>query len=173
LAEAKRAYDFAAWISGDPSVGSALPLRYVAAAADAPRPREPSAGSDDDDAATAPARLRWAPVSSADSSNDSGSVVPVGYRTDEAKPPWWPLSPGDVFDPWREQFLKGMQGLQNFLSSRSRAGKKSKEECYEQYDEDAAICRARHSRACWAQAAERLANCLGGHQIPPLGFGGR
>ena len=38
LAEAKRDYDFAAWISADPSIGSSLPMGYVAAATNAPRP---------------------------------------------------------------------------------------------------------------------------------------
>jgi hypothetical protein len=47
LAEAKRAYDFAAWISGGPSIRSAQPMGYVAPATDAPRPSTPSSGIDD------------------------------------------------------------------------------------------------------------------------------
>ena len=46
VADARRAYDFAAWISGDPSIGSSLPMGYVAAATDFSRPSAPSAGID-------------------------------------------------------------------------------------------------------------------------------
>jgi hypothetical protein len=102
------------------------------------------------------------------------SAVPVSYQTDRAKTPWWGVSPGDI---WWDQYRKGMTGLYNFLRSGLGGGggrrRKSEEECEEQYREDGDICRARHSRTCWEQAAVRYKNCLHGDQIPPLGFGGR
>jgi hypothetical protein len=43
-------------------------------------------------------------------------------------------------------------------------------ECSEQYEEDLIICRQAKSRACYAQAMERLAACNAGRPIPPLLF---
>jgi RHS repeat-associated protein len=40
--------------------------------------------------------------------------------------------------------------------------------CEEQYEEDLKVCRKLHSRACYAQAAERYAACLAGRNIPPF-----
>jgi hypothetical protein len=52
-------------------------------------------------------------------------------------------------------------------AARSR---QSEVECNAQLATDAVVCNALHSRPCWAQARQRYAACLGGHQIPPLSF---
>lgn len=65
LAEAKRASDFAAWISGDPGIRSEQPMGYVTAAADAPRPGTASVGSNeqfDDAVATQPPQNQLGPA---------------------------------------------------------------------------------------------------------------
>lgn len=43
-------------------------------------------------------------------------------------------------------------------------------ECEAQYKQDVFVCNAFQSRACFAQATLRYANCLAGLQIPPLNF---
>lgn len=101
--------------------------------------------------------------------------------SDQALPrPWWGLPPGpSVFDEWKKWNDRGSTGLYNFLRSfggsgpSSGGGRKSEQECEDQYREDGDICRAKHSRTCWAHAAVRYANCLHGDPIPPLGFRGR
>jgi hypothetical protein len=47
---------------------------------------------------------------------------------------------------------------------------RSEAECLAQYEKDSFICRAVGTRLCWQQAAERLAACLSGRQLPPLNF---
>jgi hypothetical protein len=45
--------------------------------------------------------------------------------------------------------------------------------CMAQYAADSLVCNSveqSSKRACWAQAAERLGNCLSGRPIPPLNF---
>ena len=42
--------------------------------------------------------------------------------------------------------------------------------CEALYQIDLVTCRAKRSRACYAQAAERYSACLAGTQIPPLNF---
>jgi hypothetical protein len=53
------------------------------------------------------------------------------------------------------------------LAARS---KQSEAECEAQYAQDSFICRAVRTRLCWEQAAQRLAACLSGRQLPPLNF---
>ncbi len=89
LAEAKRAYDFATWISGDRSIGSSLPIGYVAAATDALRPSTPSARSDErfDSAAGAqPLQNQLAPMGNALFVRSSGWPFPRAPM-DPAVPP--------------------------------------------------------------------------------------
>lgn len=42
--------------------------------------------------------------------------------------------------------------------------------CYDQYLQDIEVCKATKSASCYAQAADRLANCLVGRPRPPLNF---
>ena len=55
--------------------------------------------------------------------SSSAPAVPVSYRAPASPSPWWnpPGAPGRIFDPWADQFIKGMQGLIDFYF-RSRQG---------------------------------------------------
>ena len=50
------------------------------------------------------------------------------------------------------------------------AARGNEAQCEFQYKQDSNICRIVGTRACWAQAAERLGACLGGRPIPALRF---
>jgi hypothetical protein len=109
LAEAKRASDFAAWISDGPTIRSAQPMGYVAGATDAPRPSAPSAGSDDQfDGAvgTQPPQNQLGPASNGLFVQSSGwpfppasmdaALPPMVVAANDQAPagPWWePVSP--------------------------------------------------------------------------------
>jgi hypothetical protein len=161
LEDAKRSHDFALWAFGSPSARRA-PNVF------AEGPYETASQF------SGPGRTPLGAGARSENMTTPASAVPVSYQTDRAKTPWWGVSPGDI---WWDQYRKGMTGLYNFLRSGLGGGggrrRKSEEECEEQYREDGDICRARHSRTCWEQAAVRYKNCLHGDQIPPLGFGGR
>jgi hypothetical protein len=53
------------------------------------------------------------------------------------------------------------------LAARS---KQSEAECDAQHAKDSFICSAVRTPLCWQQAAQRLAACLSGRQLPPLNF---
>jgi len=61
----------------------------------------------------------------------------------------------------------GSTGGKAVLAARS---KQSEAECEAQYAKDSFICRAVRTLLCWQQAAQRLAACLSGGQLPPLNF---
>ena len=59
----------------------------------------------------------------------------------------------------------------SFAAARRRG--RSMAFCMSQYAVDGLMCNSverSRQRACWAQAAERLGNCLRGRPIPPLNF---
>lgn len=61
--------------------------------------------------------------------------------------------------------------LPSFAAARRRG--RSVAYCMAQYAVDGLMCNSVASsqrRACWAQAAERFANCLSGRPIPPFSF---
>ena len=62
--------------------------------------------------------------------------------------------------------------LESFAAA-SRRGR-SAAFCLAQYAIDSLLCNsvkpASRARACWAQAAERLGNCINGRPIPPLNY---
>jgi hypothetical protein len=94
LAEAKRAYDFAAWISGDPSIGSSLPIGYVAAATNAPRTSTPTSI---DDAVDQPAPANWPPASWPTQFPWVTPHIPLGrYQPNLSPPSGALLTGGDV-----------------------------------------------------------------------------
>jgi hypothetical protein len=51
----------------------------------------------------------------------SPSTIPVSYQTGATRPWWAPVSPDDMFDPWRDHATKGLLGLYNFLRARRAA----------------------------------------------------
>lgn len=65
----------------------------------------------------------WAGVRMRPPSSGSPPVVPVSGQAPSAPWPWWnpPGAPGRIFDPWADQFIKGMQGLID-LFQRSGSG---------------------------------------------------
>ena len=103
LAVAKRAHDFAAWISGGPRVPSALPMGYVAAATDAPRPGAPSIDEQFDGAVAPPSpQNQLGPASIAPFVQPSAWPLPRGSM-DPALPPMVVAAsyqaPPDIGDP--------------------------------------------------------------------------
>ena len=111
-----RAYDFAAWIPGGPSVRSAQPMQDAAAASDAPRPSTLGAGSDeqfDGAVRTQPPQYQLGPASNGLFVQSSGwpfpptsmdSALPpiVVAASDQAPatPTWEPASPLPDFAPY-------------------------------------------------------------------------
>jgi hypothetical protein len=95
----------------------------------------------------------------------STSAVPVSYQA--APRPWWnpPGTPGSVFDPWAEHFIKGIQGLINAYSgARSRSGGSGGDrgdECYERWGSEQGRCAMfrpfgpRYESACKTRASDR------------------
>jgi hypothetical protein len=73
----------------------------------------------------------WPSPSTFGQSMSPAGSMPVNYQ-DAARPrPWW--DPPGVFDPWAEQFIRGMQGLLNFRS-RPRAGDPNAPGCKEEWE---------------------------------------
>jgi hypothetical protein len=63
----------------------------------------------------------------------SGLAVPVNDQA--GTKPWWiPMGPGTGFEPWADQFIKGMQGLTNFLRSRQPPSRSNDADCEEEWD---------------------------------------
>lgn len=77
-----------------------------------------------------------------------------------------PLPIGDVIGA---AFIIGAASkvLYDYMISKASS---QEDACYEQYLQDIEICKATQSGSCYAQAAERLANCLVGRPRPPLNF---
>lgn len=160
LAEAKRAHDFAAWISGGPSVRPAQSMGYVAAAADASRPGAPSAGSDEQFGGaveTQPPQNPLGPASNGLFVQSSGWPFPRA-STDAALPPMVvaesdqappsirdPNGGATIPSPWPDSIFwpgspSAMKGARNFIHNvqdlKDALGKwfnvtdKEKEACY-------------------------------------------
>jgi hypothetical protein len=106
-------------------------------------------------------------------------VTPVSYAA-TARPSWFPgLAPalgpapsGSVWDPWRDQAIKGIQGLMDFLY-RSRAkgggggGGRDEEDCYTRHEAETGRCQQfypleekRWYWACRSRADTRRDLCI-------------
>jgi hypothetical protein len=95
--------------------------------------------------------------------------MPVGYAG-MARPRPWPL-PGvfDPWGPWREQFLKGLEGaIKHFSGAGSRTSSGNREDdCYKRYEEEEKDCDERYwrttakgqNRACKDRAKTRWDMC--------------
>lgn len=58
----------------------------------------------------------------------------------------------------------------NAVVAANRMSPVEEADCMSQYERDSFICRLVRTRLCWEQAADRLAACLSGRQLPPLNF---
>ncbi len=67
----------------------------------------PQNGSGDSDASRS---AYWTSPSAFQQQSPSRLVVPVSDQT-ATRPGWIPLGPGSGWEPWADQFIKGMQGL--------------------------------------------------------------
>jgi hypothetical protein len=104
-------------------------------------------------------------------------VVPVSGQP-TTRPGWIPLGPGSGWEPWADQFIKGMQGLINQFRSRSGAGAPrggDGEVCDDRWEREDARCKKflpwkdkRHFGACKERASERRNRCVrnGGRPDP-------
>jgi hypothetical protein len=104
-------------------------------------------------------------------------VVPVSGNA-TTRPAWVPLGPGTGWEPWADQFIKGMQGLINQFRSRSGASAPSGgdgDDCYERWEREDARCKRfqpfedkRYFRACKERASARRDLCMrnGGRPDP-------
>ena len=186
LAEAKRAYDFAAWISGGPSVRSAQPTGYAATATDAPRPGAPSAGingQSDGAEGTQPPQGQLGPASNGLFVQSSGWPFPP-TSMDAASPPMVVAASGQappsirdpnrgaaIPSPWPDSILwpgspSAMKGARNFIRNVhdliDALGKwfnlteEEKEACHKQFEYDEKQCYDNHS-----YNRDALRGCLG------------
>jgi hypothetical protein len=104
-------------------------------------------------------------------------VVPVSDQAG-TRPGWIPLGPGSGWEPWADQFIKGMQGLINQFRSRGGAGAPrggDGEDCYDRWEREDARCKEflpwedkRHFGACKERASNRRNLCVrnGGRPDP-------
>jgi hypothetical protein len=104
-------------------------------------------------------------------------VVPVSDQA-TTRPGWIPLGPGSGWEPWADQFIKGMQGLINHFRSRSGAGAPSGgdgEDCFDRWEREDDRCKEflpwrdkRYFRGCKERASERRNSCVrnGGRPDP-------
>jgi hypothetical protein len=133
------------------------PTSYVSSPFGLPQPRS-QAGYGGSDAA----RLQQP--------SPSGLVVRVSDQA-TTRPGWIPLGPGSGWEPWADQFIKGMQGLINYFRSRSGGGTPSGgdgDDCYDRWErEDARCVKFRpwndnwRFRACKERASYRRNLCIG------------
>jgi len=56
------------------------------------------------------------------------------------RPGWVPLGPGSGWEPWADQFIKGMQGLINYFRSRQSLGNPDAPGCKEEWDDARRKC---------------------------------
>jgi hypothetical protein len=175
LAEAKRDYDFAAWISADPSIGSSLPMGYVAAATNAPRPGMLRPGIDEQfDGAVGPQPPQnyLGPASNGPFVQSSGWSFPrasmnaalppmVLAASDQAAPNIWDQNRGATIpSPWPDSifwpgspsamkagrnFVRNLQDLIDAWVNWSKITDEEKEACYKQNEYDEKQCYENHS----------------------------
>jgi len=175
LAEAKRAYDFAAWISGGPDVRPPQPMQYAAAAADVSRPGAPSAGIDqqfDGVVGLRPSQDQLGPTSNGlfvrssswplpRASMDAALPPMVLAASDQASPnigdqnegatipsPW----PDSIFWPGSpsamkagRNFIRNVQDLIDGWVNWSKLTEEEKKACYKQHEYDEKLCYENHS----------------------------
>jgi hypothetical protein len=105
--------------------------------------------------------------------------VPVGYQDTERR---WPGygPPPTIWDPWAEQFIKGMQGFINSIRPNSNSGTRrlpNTDYCHERFDQEEKRCGEKfpepeHERwwnACRERAQERRRQCIANGGKPRLG----
>jgi hypothetical protein len=137
-----------------------------------PQP-QPQAGYGGSDAARPGDRA----IPSAFQPSRSSLVVRVSDQA-ATRPGWIPLGPGSGWEPWADQFIKGMQGLINQFRSHSGGGAPrggDGEDCHDRWErEDARCVKFRpwnddwRFRACKERASERRNSCIrnGGRPDP-------
>jgi hypothetical protein len=94
--------------------------------------------------------------------------TPVSYQNPAVPRPWW--VPTGPFDPWAQNFMKGVQGYINFRRSRTRprARDDDDDECWRRFYNERARCLARapdmphqdHLGGCIDRAVQRRQACL-------------
>lgn len=103
-------------------------------------------------------------------------LVPVS-GTAQTRPWWAPAPPASAWEPWADEFIKGMQGLINYFRSRGGAGtpKRGGEgDCYDRWEREDARCEqfrpwgTRFVAACKERASARRDKCIrnGGRPDP-------
>jgi hypothetical protein len=104
-------------------------------------------------------------------------VVPVSGNA-TTRPGWIPMGPGTGWEPWADQFIKGMQGLINQFRSRSGGGAPrggDGDDCYDRWEREDARCKQflpfkdkRYFGACKERASMRRDLCVrnGGRPDP-------
>jgi len=103
------------------------------------------------------------------------AFVPAGYQDTTRTRPWW--DPPGVFDPWADHFLKGMQGLIQFLHSRAGTGGPrggEEEDCYDRWEKEDGRCEQfrpfgmPYFKGCKDRASDRRNLCIrnGGRPDP-------
>jgi hypothetical protein len=108
----------------------------------------------------------------------SGLVERVSDQA-TTRPGWIPLGPGSGWEPWADQFIKGMQGLINQFRSRSGGGGAPRggdgEDCHDRWEREDARCVEFRPwnddwrfRACKERASNRRNLCIanGGRPDP-------
>jgi hypothetical protein len=87
------------------------------------------------------------------------AMIPAGYQSGTR--PWWaPVPPPSVFDPWREDAIKGLQGLYEHFSrppSYPSGGNRNAPGCKEEWDAAYEDC------ANWLSSPNRRDKPTGGH----------
>jgi hypothetical protein len=87
------------------------------------------------------------------------STLAVPVNDQAATRPWWiPPGPNSVFDPWADQFIKGMQGLIHYFRSRQSLGDPDAPGCKEEWDD------ARQQCAKWLAQPNPPRGFTGGHR---------
>jgi hypothetical protein len=89
-------------------------------------------------------------------STPTTSAVPVSYQSTER--PWWEAPPSP-FEPWADQFIKGIQGLIEFFNrSRRPSGNPNAPGCKEEWAKARADC------AEWISQRDPPRGVTGGYQ---------
>src|SRR5262245_51065831 len=110
----------------------------------------------------------WPGASAFDQSMPPAPPMPVGYA-DRMRPQPWGVFP-DVFGPWREHFIKGVEGAIKYFSgsgSRTSGGGNEENECDKRYEDERERCNDRYwqttakgqNRACKERATTRWVSC--------------
>jgi hypothetical protein len=136
----------------------------------------------------------WQPVQSTQQGSWP-STIPVS-GTAQTRPWWVPAPAVSGWEPWADEFIKGMQGLYNYFRSRSGAGNRGgddENQCFDRWNKEIDRCpqfrtmglngepEPRYEIACRERARARYNLCLrnggrpdpaepdefGWHDIPP------